>query len=92
MRRIRTCSPSPGAKTTYLGKDLKVYSAHVVTNLPNEKNFPGQIVEVNKAELIVATGNSGYIALDTLQFAGKSKLPIKEILRGHQFKIGEQLI
>ena len=89
LRRIRACAPVPGTKTFYQGENIKIHRAHLVP----DQNFPaaeaGSIVETNKAELIIACPEGRYLAIDEMQFPGKSRLPISEVLRGRSFKAGQ---
>jgi methionyl-tRNA formyltransferase len=89
-RRIRTCSPNLGARTKYKDQMIKIFAAHITNNAAYPEYPVGTIVEVNKSELVVAAPNSNYLSIDVLQFPGKSKAPIKEILRGYNFKVGEK--
>jgi methionyl-tRNA formyltransferase len=90
LRRIRACNPTPGARTRFNDTLVKLFSAHRT----EDQNFlpatPGTIVESNQRELIVACGNSQYIAIDELQFAGKSRLPTRVALRGKTLNVGQQ--
>jgi methionyl-tRNA formyltransferase len=90
LRRIRACTPIPGARTLYSGTQVKIYSAHQAADQNFAKEAPGTVVEANKAELIVACGSGEYIALDEMQFPGKSRLAITELLRGKNLKVGER--
>jgi methionyl-tRNA formyltransferase len=89
LRRIRTCSPEPGARTRYNDTILKVYSARRLKDQNFPKRPPGTIVEANRAELIVAVGDSEFLALEELQFPGKKRLPISEILKSRHFQTGQ---
>jgi methionyl-tRNA formyltransferase len=90
LRRIRACSPIPGARTLHAGTQVKIHSAHQTADQNFAAYGPGTVVEVNKAELIVACGSGEYIAIDEMQFPGKSRLVITELLRGRNFKAGER--
>lgn len=89
LRRIRTCFPTPGARATFRNQEVKIYQASLATNRGFTSAPGGQIVASNKQELIVAAGRGAFIALEIMQFPGKDKLPIKEILKGYQIKVGE---
>ncbi len=90
LRRIRTCSPHQGARTNLEGNAVKIFKAHDVANQNFPDKGPGEIVELNKGELIVTAGEACYIAIDEMQFPGKKRLPISEILKGHQLTIGNK--
>ena len=89
IRRIRASAPLPGARTTLAGTTVKIYQAHAAANQNFTPAEAGTIVEANKAELIVACGQGEYIALDEMQFPGKNRLLIAQLLRGRSFKVGE---
>lgn len=89
LRRIRTCAPHLGARAEFGSEAVKVFRAHEVkVSFPHAE--PGTIVEVNRQELVVATGSSGYIALDEIQFPGKKRLAVQELLKGRSFNIGDR--
>jgi len=89
LARIRASYPNPGARTTLDNEQVKVYAAHKVL----DKNYPqlaaGTIVEANRAEVIISAGRSEFISLDEIQFPGKKRLQIAEILKGRTFSIGQ---
>ncbi|MCC6932395.1 MAG: methionyl-tRNA formyltransferase [Deltaproteobacteria bacterium] len=89
-RRVRTCYPSPGAKASFRAQEVKILKIA----MKKDRNYPrgsaGEVVEANREELIIAAGKDTYLAIEEMQFPGKSKLPIKEILKGYQIKIGER--
>ena len=87
LRRIRTAAPDPGAKTLFDGQPVKVYRARRATSA--KKGLPpGTLAELSRTELIVAAGDDEYIALEELQFPGKKRLPIADIVRGKKFELG----
>lgn len=89
VRRIRACAPDLGARTQYGEAALKVFGAHQVADQNFPKFEPGQVVEVNRAELIIAAGAGEFVAVDELQFPGKAKLPIKQVLAGRRLSPGD---
>jgi methionyl-tRNA formyltransferase len=94
LRRIRVCSPDLGAGAVLQGKNIKIYSAHLVQDAGFKWLSAGAITEVNKSELIVCAGTGDlekqFIAIDKLQFPGKPARTIKEILNGYKFTAGER--
>ncbi len=90
LRRIRSCFPLPGARTAYEGESVKIFKAHRAADQNFPPMAPGCIVEVNKAELVIAACPGEYIAIDEMQFPGKSRLAINDLLRGRTFKVGER--
>ncbi len=89
LRRIRTCDPFPGARSELDGGLVKIFKAREVENQNFPPSPPGDVVEVGKGELIVACGDSQYIAIDELQFSGKKRLPVEDALRGRQISVGQ---
>ena len=87
LRRIRTAAPEPGARTIFEDQSVKIYRAKQV-QFAGAAAPPGTIVEANRSELIVAAGDGGYIALEELQFPGKKRLPIADVLRGKKLERG----
>lgn len=88
-RRVRTCAPLIGAKTNFKKQLLKVFSAEMVNHFPEGK--PGEVVEVNRAELVIACGEKSFLSLLELQLPGKTRLPVEEFLKGVHIKIGDRL-
>lgn len=86
---IRGLSPYPAAwsnlKANSDGKDttFKIYAASFE---PAIKTKPGAIQCDNKTYLKIACAD-GWISIDTIQIAGKKRMPIADLLRG--FKIDE---
>ena len=89
-RRIRTCTPNPGARTTYKGLSLKIFSARVIDDQNFGTHPPGTIVEVNKFEIILSTGSEKFIAIDEMQIPGKKRLKTEDLLRGFTVTAFEQ--
>ena len=54
------------------------------------KEEPGMIVEVNKKEIIVATGSND-LALHEIQLAGKKRMQVQAFLLGYQVEAGMKL-
>jgi methionyl-tRNA formyltransferase len=88
-RRIRASAPIPGARAVFNQQQLKILKALVVENRNFPASPPGTIVEVNRAEVIIACGENSFLSLLELQFPGKSRLNVVEILKGKSFNKGE---
>ena len=80
---IRGLSPYPAAWTTLEGKSVKIYEAEKDVATPSGK--PGAIVSDGKTNLKVATAD-GWLNIKTLQFEGKKKMPVTDLLRGLKLK------
>ncbi len=95
---IRGCFSWPGAFTYYKGKMLKIYRAQVskspclsVRQTGHQVTVsPGEVIEVNKHEIIVATGR-GNLLIQELQIEGKRIMTAQEFISGHKIKQGDKL-
>lgn len=86
-RLIRGLNPWPSAYT-YLGeKMLKIWDADVDETVTGE---PGTIVDVNKKNFTVATGNGGLV-INSLQLQGKKRMDCDAFLRGVKLEAGKKL-
>ena len=89
-RIIRAFNPAPAA-FSFLGNErLKIWSAATATS--HKEATPGEIISASSEGLLVKCGE-GCILLKELQLAGKSRLPVSEILkaRSTSFASGERL-
>lgn len=89
-RRIRAFNPWPSAYTTFGGKLLKVFKAHLEAQPLRTHVNPGTVTEVSPVHLLVATGD-GQLSLLEVQLEGKRRMPIEEFLRGHPIQQGALL-
>jgi methionyl-tRNA formyltransferase len=76
-RRIRAFNPFPAAYTEIGGQRVKIWGAQVA---PEQQASPGQILAADNNGLLVACGQ-GCLLLTEIQLAGKSRMPVSEILR-----------
>ncbi|MDE8688460.1 methionyl-tRNA formyltransferase, partial [Streptococcus gordonii] len=77
FNQIRGINPWPVAHTLWQGGRFKIYEAE----LADGDGQPGEILEIGKRQLLVATGE-GALALKTVQTAGKPKMTISDFLNG----------
>ena len=77
FNQIRGMNPWPVAHTLWQGGRCKIYEAE----LADGDGQPGEILEIGKRQLLVATGE-GALALKTVQPAGKPKMTISDFLNG----------
>ncbi|MBZ2148916.1 methionyl-tRNA formyltransferase [Streptococcus gordonii] len=77
FNQIRGMNPWPVAHTLWQGGRFKIYEAE----LADGDGQPGEILEIGKRQLLVATGE-GALALKTVQPAGKPKMSISDFLNG----------
>ncbi|WP_028297994.1 methionyl-tRNA formyltransferase [Olivibacter sitiensis] len=76
---IRGLSPYPTAFTTFLGKNLKLFTVEMEKATPSTS--PGNYLSDNKTYLKFAT-KDGHILVKELQLEGKKRMGIEEFLRG----------
>jgi methionyl-tRNA formyltransferase len=85
-RRVRGCTPNPGAWTTFRGERVKIGP---VTALVDEgADLPGTVV-AGKREVHVATG-SGHVRLGVVQGRGRKPMPAADWARGIRIEQGER--
>src|SRR5437762_9994179 len=77
-RKIRAFDPWPGAFMEFDGRNLKIFSAIVVSL----HGTPGEILQSEK-ELVVAAGE-GALSLGEVQLEGKRRMSTAEFLRGRR--------
>ena len=87
-RRIRAFSPWPGATTRLGEQTLRIWQAD--REETSSSADPGEIVAVDKAGVLVATG-SGVLRLLEIQPAGKKRMPAADWARGARLSIGSSL-
>lgn len=85
-RRIRGCTPAPGAWSTFRGERFKINSAR-----PDDRDDLGPgVLEVTKRSVRVGAGQ-GSVLLGQVQAQGKKPMPAADWARGVQFEAGETL-
>ena len=77
FNQIRGMNPWPVAHTLWQGGRFKIYEAE----LADGEGRPGEILEIGKRQLLVATGE-GALAFKTVQPAGKPQMTISDFLNG----------
>nr|WP_245553612.1 methionyl-tRNA formyltransferase [Demetria terragena] len=85
-RRIRACTPAPGAWTTHRGARLKIFPVEVAASRELE---PGQ-VRAGKREVLVGTG-AGDVCLGRVQPQGKKLMAAADWARGIRISENEVL-
>jgi methionyl-tRNA formyltransferase len=76
-RRIRAFNPFPAAYTEIGGQRVKIWGAQISSE---NRALAGQILAADNNGLLVACGQ-GCLLLTEIQLAGKSRMPVSEILR-----------
>jgi methionyl-tRNA formyltransferase len=86
-RRIRACTPAPGAWTTLREERVKLGPARPVANGP--QLAPGEML-VERAQVLAGTATTP-VALGTVRAAGKKEMPAVDWARGLRIQPGERL-
>jgi methionyl-tRNA formyltransferase len=89
-RRVRACTPAPGAWTTFRGARVKLGPVRPLpAQLPTAVAPPGQVA-AGRDRVLVAAG-SGSVELSTVQPAGKRPISAPDWARGARIEVGERL-
>ena len=86
-RRVRACTPAPGAWTTYDGDRVKLGPVDLVDGGPDLA--PG-VLEVTKSVVLVGT-STGAVRLGQVKAFGKKQMAADDWARGVQFLDGARL-
>lgn len=82
-RRIRGCTPAPGAWTQFRGRKVKISPVR-----PASQQLPPGQIRADKAEVYVGTATTA-VRLDTVQPAGKKRMAAVDWVRGLQLQPDE---
>lgn len=85
-RKVRAFQPSPGARTAYSGKTIKISA----TKVSEYSADPGEIV-VKDGYFLVGCGGETSLEICKLQPASKRVMNVDEYLRGARMKTGDRL-
>jgi methionyl-tRNA formyltransferase len=86
-RRIRACTPAPGAFTTFRGERVKLGPVRPIANGPS-LNYGD--LHVERAQVLVGTATTP-VALGEVRAAGKKAMPATDWARGLRIQAGERL-
>ncbi len=88
-RLVRAFNAWPVAYSTLNNQHIRIWQATPLNQ--HSSSLPGTIIQSNKHEIIIATGN-GDLRLDSLQLPGGKMLAAREILNAHAalFSPGQQ--
>lgn len=86
-RLIRGLNPWPSAYTYLDGKTLKLWQAAVEPQQHTKEAAPGEVTELRKDALVVATGE-GTLLIRELQLEGKKRMTADAFLRGYPVAVG----
>ncbi len=82
QRQIRALSPYPGAFTFLAGRRVKIYKAEVAKALSNSAALAcGAVARLDKHTLEIRCARD-LLALEEVQMEGKTRLPIREFIKG----------
>ncbi len=88
--QIRGLSPSPGAFTSFRGKNLKLFRVEAMGDREFEGD-PGRTVESEGKESVWVTTGGGILSLLEVQPEGKRRMKVEEFVRGYRVGSGEKL-
>ncbi|MBB2987816.1 methionyl-tRNA formyltransferase [Terracoccus luteus] len=94
-RRVRGCTPAPGAWTTFRGERLKLEPVEVTVDadlppdLQQARPRPGEVVATKRA-VFVGTGTDP-VRLGVVQAHGKKPMPAPDWARGVRVTTGERV-
>lgn len=91
-RRVRACTPAPGAWTTFRSNRLGIGPLEVLQDSGGEAPVgpaPGELI-VRKHEVLVGTA-SGAVRLGSVRPVGKREMPAADWARGARVTQGERL-
>jgi methionyl-tRNA formyltransferase len=86
-RRIRACTPAPGAWTTFRDDRVKLGPVKPIANAP--QLAPGDLL-VERSQVLVGTATTP-VALGEVRAAGKKAMPATDWARGLRIQPGEKL-
>lgn len=87
---IRAFNPWPLARTTIDGKVLYIHNA--VLGETKQVASPGTIVSIDKNKGIMVQTGTGILCLTSVQWPGKSLLPIKDFINGARLTLGSYFV
>lgn len=87
--QIRGTIPWPGGLTHWQGKLLKIWKSQVSSSQKGDFK-PGEIIEVSKDAILVATGKD-LIKIETLQLESSKRMDVSQFICGRNIKKGDKL-
>lgn len=87
--QIRGLSPSPGAFTSFRGKNLKIFKAEAIGKRPTQEEF-GRVVQSETKESVWVVTGKGILSLLEAQPEGKRRMKVEELVRGYRIGPGER--
>jgi methionyl-tRNA formyltransferase len=86
--QIRALDPAPGARTTFQGSPLKLFTASCAGGTTG-KPLPGRVSRMGRG-LLVETAD-GLVAVGHVQAAGRRRVASSDFLRGFELPAGSRL-
>jgi len=87
---IRGTYPWPGAYSSYLDKNFKIFSSEVYDEDAVNADY-GKICELGKDYIMVSCGK-GFLKILELQFENEKRMGVEAYLRGHNIDIETKLV
>ena len=91
VNQVRAYDPRPGAYTHLGGVEVKLFGAHVATEVQHTAGPPGQVLDVGAGGIVIACGDTSAVARFTyVQPSGKKRMAAEEWLRGRGIAVGQK--
>ena len=84
---LRAFTPWPSVFTIFSDTTLKITQCNVILEKPERNYEVGQVVEINKSGIVVATG-SGLLLITKLQLSGSKEMNATDFARGQRLEPG----
>ena len=82
---VRGCDPQPGAFSTIKGGKVRFYKARLLEPIADQ--VPGEIVDINEGEVVVAL-NGGALGIGKVRDAAGAKVDADEFARNADLQVG----
>jgi methionyl-tRNA formyltransferase len=86
---IRGTYPWPGAYSSYMGKNFKIFSSEIYEENKVSAEF-GKISELGNDYIMISCGK-GFIKIRELQFENEKRMSVEAYLRGHNIDMNAKL-
>ncbi len=88
FNQVRALRPAPGAYTLLEGERFKIWDTEVIGETTDKE--PGTVIQLDKEDLYVASGEGTVLSLKEVQPAGKKRLNVVNYLAGADLEEGAQ--
>lgn len=91
QRIIAASDPIPGARASFQDEIVKIFNART-SNLEIDSSMhqSGEILQISKDDITINCGTNSAISIKEMQFPGKKRLKVRDILLGREIKVGEK--